>query len=78
MNAEQIHAEARSLQENEAFAVILSEIDAEARDQLVSIPAEDTQRIRDAQALARAVQTIRERVKLKVLTTAPKAPSGVK
>lgn len=78
MTPDQIHAEARSLQENEAFAVILSEIDAEARDQLVSTPAEQTERIRDAQALARAVQTIRERVKLKVLTTAPKASPGLK
>lgn len=59
------------------FALILSEVETEARDTLVATPAEQMDRIRDAQALARAVEAVRERVRMKVLTTAPKAPKGV-
>lgn len=75
--SERLHAEALKLQENEALALILAQLASEARDALVKTPAEQTDRIRDHQAMARAVEDIRERVNLLAVTTAPKPPKGL-
>jgi hypothetical protein len=77
LTADQVHAEALRLSENEALALILSEIDTAARDGLVATPADKIEQIRDHQAMARAVYTIRERVRLLVAGNAPKKPSGL-
>jgi len=76
MTPDQTHAEVLRLSENEALAIILSEMDKEARDGLVQTPAEQADRIRDYQAAARAVEAIRQRIKLMLATTAPKAKPG--
>ena len=74
---QEIHAEALRLQENEALASILADIEAEAIAGLVDTPAEHTDRIRDHQAMARAVNQIRERVRLLVVTTKPKGKAAL-
>ena len=76
MNTEQTHAEALRLAENEVLELILSDLDTEARDALVATPAEHTDRIRDHQAMARAVLEIRHRIAVLTTTTAPKATTS--
>jgi hypothetical protein len=61
-------ADAIALESNETLASILHAIESDARDALVSTPAEDTSAIRDQQALCRAVAEIRQRIRLIVLS----------
>lgn len=68
ISKENMAIEAASLLQNEVLSTLLDDIDANARDRLVTIDAEQTGAIRDQQALCRAVDEIRTRLRL---TAAP-------
>jgi len=77
MTTDHILAEARSLRENPIFGQLLTELSEEARSRLVTTPAEETDRIRDHQAMAKTVEAIRERLDLMIQRHSPKPPSGL-
>ncbi len=77
MTPENLHAEALRLQENEALAMLLAELDTAARDGLVDTPADQTDKMRDYQAMARVIKELRSRIDLLVATTKPKGRAPV-
>ena len=77
MDPERVVAEARSLEANEVFTTVLGDIHASAIEGLLATPAHETDTMRDHQAMARAINDIRARVRLLLLTNTPKAKSGL-
>lgn len=77
MQPDHIVADALALQANDVFSKVLADIHTEALAALVSTDAADTDNIRNHQAMARAIESIRDRVKLMALTNAPTPKSGL-
>lgn len=75
--SDRTYAEALSLDSNDVFHSLLDSIEEDARDALVTTDAENTARIRDHQAMARAVVEIRGRLAVILATNAPKTKPGL-
>jgi len=74
--AERLATEARALQDNDVFTLVLERIKQEAMTDLVTVSAEDTAAIRDYQAMCRAIEAIRNRVSM-IAASGPKPLSGL-
>jgi len=74
--AERLAAEARALRDNDVFTTVLDRIKHEAMSALVAASADDTATIRDHQAMARAIDAIRDRVSI-IAASGAKPKSGL-
>ncbi len=77
MQSDRIVAEALSLEANEVFTTEFDKLRTEALMGLVTTPAHEADLIRDHQAMVRAIDKIRDTVRLMALTHAPKPKSGL-
>ena len=77
MTPDRIVSEALSLEANEVFTTEMEKLRTEALMGLVNTPASQPDQIRDHQAMVRAIDDIRAKVRLLALTNAPKAKSGL-
>ncbi|MGE9191050.1 hypothetical protein, partial [Escherichia coli] len=75
MTPDHIVSEALSLEANEVFTTEMEKLRTAALMGLVVTPANDTDTIRDHQAMVRAIDDIRAKVRLLALTNAPKQKS---
>ena len=74
--AERLAAEARALQDNDVFTTVFDRIKQDAMSALVTVSADDAETIRDHQAMARAIDALRDRVNI-IAASGVKTPSGL-
>lgn len=74
--AERLATEARALIDNDVFSKVLAQLQDEAKTALVTASADDTATIRDHQAMARAIDAIRNRVSI-IAASGAKPKSGL-
>lgn len=74
--AERLATEARALSDNDVFSKVLAQLQDEAKTALVTASADDTATIRDHQAMARAIDAIRNRVNI-IAASGAKPKSGL-
>lgn len=74
--AERLATEARALNDNDVFSKVLAQLQDEAKSALVAASADDTATIRDHQAMARAIDAIRNRVSI-IAASGAKPKSGL-
>lgn len=74
--AERLATEARALHDNDVFSKVLAQLQDEAKTALVTASADDTATIRDHQAMARAIDAIRNRVSI-IAASGAKPKSGL-
>lgn len=74
--AERLATEARALSDNDVFSKVLAQLQDEAKTALVTASADDTATIRDHQAMARAIDAIRNRVSI-IAASGAKPKSGL-